>query len=324
MKKLILFVFFSLILFIQAEAQKKNVYFIKNNGNYVNQRDSADFIRVVQEPDSGTKLYIVKEFYTNGKRKSIGLSSKIDPPKYEGTYTSYYSGGHRKQILSYEKGRLVDNSYTYFPNGKLYTTLSYINQGNNHIQPMESGYLIKSVYDSTGKQLVVDGNGPCVFYDEDFHEITDKGLVKDGKKDSIWTGLDRKLGLTYTEHYVNGKLLSGESINENHETIHYLNPMSPPSYKGGITAFYKYLATSIRYPENCQRMGIQGQVVLKFVVEKDGSITNITVLNEVNPDLAQEAVRVLKQSTKWSPGTIKGKEVRVSYNIPVSFSLSRM
>lgn len=306
-----------LFLYISAAAQKQNVYFIKDDGQYVNLRDSADYIRVVQEPDSGSKLFVIKEYYLSGKRKSVGLSNKIDPPQYEGTRLSYYKNGNKKEVANYKDGHLLDSVYKFYPNGKLYIHSIY------SYQPIPGGetYIVKSVNDSTGKSLAAEGNGYCMLYDDDFKETTARGNIKDGRRDGIWTGEDKNQGTTYTETYVNGLLVSGESTDEKNFTVQYTKEFAQPEFKGGIKQLYRFLSNNVIYPKNCQDNNIEGVAFLKFIVEKDGSISHITLINYVHPDLAAEAIRVLKKSPLWTPGMNRGRNVKVSYNIPVSFSL---
>jgi len=301
-------------------AQKQNVYLIKDNGQYVETRDSADYIRIVQEPDKGSDLYIINEYYKDGKIKSMGLSRKVDPPSYVGIYRSMYNNGNKKQVANYVKGMLNGTVFNYYPNGKLYTSYVY-----NDTTPGSgiTSYQVIEVNDSTGKPLVKDGNGLCALYDNDFKHIISRGMIKNGEYDGVWTGEDPGLHLSYKETYENGKMISGESTGEDHVTLTYTRSHIQPEYKGGVNSFYRYLGTSIRYPPNCQRMGIQGIVLLKFIVEKNGSLTDIKVVNYVDEELAAEAVRVLKQSPRWTPGTMRGRTVRVTYTVPISFSLGR-
>jgi TonB family protein len=84
----------------------------------------------------------------------------------------------------------------------------------------------------------------------------------------------------------------------------------------------KYLATNVKYPEEAFNKGIEGRVILTFIVEKDGSISNVKVAKSVNEVIDAEAVRVVENMPKWKPGKQNGKEVRVKYTIPVTFRLS--
>lgn len=90
---------------------------------------------------------------------------------------------------------------------------------------------------------------------------------------------------------------------------------------GGTAGLMKYLAANIRYPESAKKAGKQGRVIVQFVVCKDGSITNVSTLRDIDPALDAEAIRVISAMPKWKPGRQKGKEVDVKYTVPVMFRL---
>ena len=94
-----------------------------------------------------------------------------------------------------------------------------------------------------------------------------------------------------------------------------------PEFPGGIKALLKYLASNIHYPEYAKEAGIQGKVYLNFVVEKDGSITHVKVLRSIGGGCDEEAVRVVENMPGWKPGLQHGKPVRVSFNLPIKFTL---
>lgn len=95
-----------------------------------------------------------------------------------------------------------------------------------------------------------------------------------------------------------------------------------PSFPGGISGLRTYLNQNIRYPAEAQENCVQGRVVVSFVVGKDGHISDVTVLRSVDPSLDKEAVRVIRNMPRWSPGKQGGEPVRVRYNVPVSFRLN--
>lgn len=94
-----------------------------------------------------------------------------------------------------------------------------------------------------------------------------------------------------------------------------------PSFPGGMGELMKYLGSNIKYPPVAQENGIQGRVIIQFVVEKDGSVANPQVVKGVDPSLDKEALRVVKAMPKWNPGKQRGKAVRVKYTVPVTFRL---
>jgi len=95
-----------------------------------------------------------------------------------------------------------------------------------------------------------------------------------------------------------------------------------PKYPGGDEARLLFIRENIKYPKEAKDKGIQGTVYVNFIVEKDGSISNVNVARGVNKLLDDEAVRVTKLMPKWTPGKQKGEVVRVSFNMPIRFTLS--
>lgn len=94
-----------------------------------------------------------------------------------------------------------------------------------------------------------------------------------------------------------------------------------PEFPGGEAAMYKWLSDNIVYPSAASEEGVQGRVVVEFVVGKDGSITNVRVVRPRHPALDKEALRVVKAMPKWMPGRNNGQPVKVTYTLPVTFKL---
>lgn len=94
-----------------------------------------------------------------------------------------------------------------------------------------------------------------------------------------------------------------------------------PEFPGGMAECMKFLAKNIKYPTIAQENGVQGRVIVQFVVNKDGTIVDPVVVRSVDPYLDKEALRVIKAMPKWKPGKQRGKAVRVKYTVPVTFRL---
>ncbi|WKV13672.1 energy transducer TonB [Marivirga harenae] len=94
-----------------------------------------------------------------------------------------------------------------------------------------------------------------------------------------------------------------------------------PKYYGGMDAFYEYVGNAIEYPSFEQRRNIEGRVVLSFVIEKDGSLSQVEVLKGVSEGIDKEAIRVLENAPKWEAGRQRGQAVRVKMTIPIYFKL---
>ena len=94
-----------------------------------------------------------------------------------------------------------------------------------------------------------------------------------------------------------------------------------PKYPGGETKLLSYLTENIKYPVKSIEKKEQGRVIVDFIVEKDGSLSNIHVLKSITPRLDAEAIRVVKSMPKWIPGKQRGKSVRVKYTCPIIFKM---
>lgn len=106
------------------------------------------------------------------------------------------------------------------------------------------------------------------------------------------------------------------------DTTIYNNVEVMPSYPGDMTECYMFVARQMHYPEEAVEKGIEGRVLIRFVVEKDGRLTNFEVIETPDPLLSDEALRVLKQMPQWIPAKNKGKDVRCRYSMPIQFRLN--
>ena len=93
------------------------------------------------------------------------------------------------------------------------------------------------------------------------------------------------------------------------------------SPKGGMAAFYKYVSDKMKYPAQARRMGIEGKVFIEFVINRDGSITDVKVMKGIGAGCDEEAIRVVQSAPPWNPGKQRGKPVRQRYVVPIIFKL---
>jgi TonB family protein len=156
----------------------------------------------------------------------------------------------------------------------------------------------------------------------DGHEITDNIIVpKVGKHFNLM--ISRKN--YYDSSYNNGQSSSNseslfyEKSEVEDKVFDVVEQM--PTFPGGQGALMKYLADNIKYPAEAQKNGVQGRVVVSFVVERDGSLSDFQIVRSVDPSIDEEAIRVAKAMPRWIPGRQNGSTTRVKYNIPVSFRL---
>ena len=105
------------------------------------------------------------------------------------------------------------------------------------------------------------------------------------------------------------------------EEVPFIIVENMPTFPGGEKKMLEYVAKNVKYPQLAKEVGTQGRVFVSFVVEKDGSITNVTILRGIGSGCDEEAIRVVKSMPKWNPGLQCGRAVRVSCNLPINFKL---
>lgn len=319
-----------LLLFLMntVRAQRQNTYFFKNNSRQVTLRDSADFIRIIQEPDPGSTHFKLKEYYTDGTEKVAGYISRIFPLVYEGSYQTFNQQGKRMDSVYYLHGKITGQASYYYPDGQLRELREYpapqveSNSGQEMAPPPKS----KLIYwaDSTGKVLVKAGNGYFIktYQKGEKDEFTVEGQYANGYKTGEWKMKSLSGNDQYKEFFEDGKMQKGERVKDGNTYV-YTQETEKPEFESGLKDLYKYIGKGLRYPADAVEKGISGTVGLSFMVEKDGQVTDLLVSNSVYPSLDQEAFRILKNCPKWKPGKEHGIPVRVRYNLPVTFSFGR-
>ena len=127
--------------------------------------------------------------------------------------------------------------------------------------------------------------------------------------------------LVFSNYWAIGQNYDIAIVKENDTTV-YTIVEDMPSYPGGDNARLKFLQSILVYPEKAKKRGIQGTVYITFVVDTDGSVTDVKVLRGIDEECDKEALRVVKLMPKWKPGYQKGKPVRVQFYMPVKFTLN--
>lgn len=169
-------------------------------------------------------------------------------------------------------------------------------------------------------------------YKKDLYGGKVKKYYKNGRLKIDADYIDGKLNgqaLSYWENgkpkrkdlYRNDKLIKGTCYGADGHPIPHFPFMQMPSFPGGETALMHYLASKIKYPRQARKKNITGKVVIQFIVNRKGKITNPTIAESVSPDLGNEALHVVQGMPDWKPGIQDGEPVNVQYNLPVQFQL---
>ena len=144
-------------------------------------------------------------------------------------------------------------------------------------------------------------------------------IIEVPDEEEIEEEIEIELDVEFEEELIVEELVFEEPEEEVEEIFTIVEDQ--PTYPGGIGAFYKYVATNLRYPAQARRMGIAGKVFVQFVVEKDGRLTDVQILKGIGAGCDEEALRVIKKSKAWKPGRQRGRPVKVRMIIPINFRL---
>lgn len=236
----------------------QNVWFLKNDRRLVNNKDSADYIRIISAPDSGDVLYNITELYTDNKKKLVGksLSEKDFVP--QGKILTYYSNGKIQNIIEFSNGKISGDFYEYFPNGILYTHRYFTTPteypDRNNLKFINN-YKLLICNDVDGTALANEGFGLYKVYTERFDGLLEAGLVKNGKRQGDWNGVDTALNVSYTEKYEDGLFISGTSFdNLGIKHTYATQDLVQPSYTGGYEAFINIFNKTYYLPPSQKRI----------------------------------------------------------------------
>ena len=311
MAKFILALAFCLFLFMGVYAQNGGlVYYLKNNGKLVSIKDSADYSMVVLPPDTSIdkNLYQVYEYDKNGKLKFVTNSKTNDINlQYQGTFISYYPSGKKKQMVRFEKGQVVGRAVEFYPNGKLYAVTNYTNKD----------IFLTECRDSTGNVLAENGKGKWIQYgNDDFTKIQAEGNVENGLREGQWNGI-----INFKYHL--GRVVSTSvSYTNSDDYPGFYSVEKYPGFPGGTVALGRFINSNIQYPDKAKQKGTQGKVQVRFIVEKDGSLSGISIAQSLGDGCDEEAIRIVKLLPNWIPGVINRKRASIPDSIPVYFSLT--
>ena len=263
-----------------------------------------------------TYIDTVRAFYTETKKfKFIKLYNKHG--YQDGNFTEAYPNGRAKERGLYKDGRKTGFVVNYYPSGKKRSTLQYFPANERVTEWYETDFKIIDYWDSTGNQTVSKGKGMC--HCDLASGRNEVGKVVDGLRDSIWSEYEKDT-LVLMESYSRGKMKEGVRY-YNGKSFKYTKFETPAEYLGGLDGFTKILSKNLTYPQQARRMGIEGTVLISFVINKDGSPGDFKVIKGIHSDCDFEAIRVVRLLKEWYPARRRGRAVSFTVLAPVQFNL---
>ena len=152
-------------------------------------------------------------------------------------------------------------------------------------------------------------------------KIQQPEIIEVPDEEEIEEEIEVDLDVDMTEETVIEEIVFEEAPEEEEAEEIFTIVEDQPGFPGGMGAFYQFVSKNLKYPNQARRMGIEGKVFVQFVVDKDGTITEVASIKGIGAGCDEEAVRVIKSSPKWSAGKQRGKAVKVRMILPITFKL---
>ena len=159
---------------------------------------------------------------------------------------------------------------------------------------------------------------------EDYHDngqLQAKGNIVEGQFHDTLLSYYADGKALRIDQYEAGRLIKGQCFDKEGKETAYFPYQVLPEFSGGREELFKYLGKNIRYPKDARENGLEGTVYVGFVIDRDGSIKDVTLRKDTYKILAEEAMRIIKTMPNWNPGLIDGEKVRFSYTLPIKFKL---
>lgn len=246
--------------------------------------DAATYYRIIEVAENG---YLVRDYRVNGDilYREMQCSAISPDLVYHGEVKEYYSDGNLLCIGSYKEGVPEGKFIKYWEDGKINEEYTIVDKKRKYTQ----------IWDKEGTPLLSGSFTHILTLYNDEREAYDIFDIQD----SILIGL---ASITDTDTIFS-------IVEKNAE------------YKGGIEKFYKHISQTLRYPAVARRTGIQGRVYVGFIVEKDGTMSDIKVLKGIGGGCDEEAVRVFQSAGLWDPAMHREKPLRTQMVLPIYFQL---
>ena len=153
-------------------------------------------------------------------------------------------------------------------------------------------------------------------------KIQQPEIIEVPDEEEIEEEIEVDLDLEITEDEAIENIITEEAPEEEDVDKVFTIVEQQAEFKGGMQKFYEYVGKKMKYPSQARRMGIEGKVFVQFVVERDGSITDVQAIRGIGAGCDEEAMKVIRESPKWNPGKQRGRAVRVRRVIPITFRLN--
>lgn len=310
---------------LQTYAQESIVTYLKKNGGTTPYKDSADYTQIIRTEANELGLYELNEYYTNGNLKRHGWIQKANPDpskiRFEGWVDRYYENGTLAEQSRYKNNQKIDTASIYHPNGVLKERISYLARPKGDADTLSKEHYLRQVYyaDSLGKVMVKNGQGQARIQKNAVD--VEEGTFKDGLRIGRWTGTSQKGKYRFEEWYKDGIVIRGVSTDSLGKTYPYEQREIKAEYPQGLHALRQMVGRNFRYPKTAIKEGVNGLLLITFVVNGHGEPQDFEYLQDLGFGTAEAGEEAIRRAGKWKPGYQRGIPVKMRFTFPIRLNL---
>lgn len=276
--------------------------------------ETVSYYYVVKNEPFNSSGDTIRSYYKNGDIVR-SVEAVDEAGMREGESCFYHENGNLRTKATYQRGSIMGEVLSYYPDKKMQSM---------EVHSELNKYRLLNYWDSLGNQIIKDGSGfcRCVFNIIAGQEKLEIGKLQDSLRDSVWVGIRKNGRKYYEEIYDRGKFISGISFDDEEKKYEYnkIEEMGAP--EGGLEQAYAHIRTQMRYPAKARKAGIEGKVYVEFIIEKDGSISNVKIVKGIGAGCDEVAINAVKTLPPWIPARQRGQLVRQKMVLPLAFKLN--
>jgi TonB family protein len=286
----------------------------------VSDRSQAMYYVEMYKDTLETKLYLKKKYLSNGTLLETSQCRDSLGKEAFGHFTSYYSNGNKKSAGRYNGDTLIGAAKHWYYNGQLWYEEIMVNRPEYELK-----YKISNCWDSLGRQTATDGDGQCLLFSSEidiYHYLN--GPIIDGYKSGKWFGYYPDYDVSFEEDYIGNYFVSGISRDKWGKEYPYKLIVDD---EGFINTLLTHIGSTVIYPKEARRKGIEGKVFISFNVSPEGKYSNHSVVKGIGYGCDESAINSIKAfRTKWNWGKTRGQKLIPLYSryfvVPIDFQLT--
>jgi len=237
----------------------------------------------------------------------------------EGKNTIFWKNGQKQEEGNRKKGKPIGIWQNWYKDGTKMAEYEYFDE-NDVSKPKGRSYRLVNFWNREGEQIVKDGTGNYFLKKDNGEEIL--GSYVNYEKEGIWKGFRKDGTKMYEDSYKEGVFQQGESWDEVGNRYTYEKISERGEYSEGRRGLIRMISENFKVPKYATEMAIEGITKIGFIVNKEGKVEGIEVVQPLCEPCDQEAIRVVKLLKDWTPGKLRGQKANMKYTLPFRIKLT--